>query len=299
MELNFKSKSVEGERLDRFIASRLEKMSRARIQSLIKDGHITLNGCAAKPGRLLVAGDLISVIIPDPVTADAQPENIPLEVLHEDEHIIVINKPHGLVVHPAAGNPSGTLVNALLHHCKSLSGIGGVQRPGIVHRLDKDTSGCLVAAKSDTAHHCLCESFAERKVTKIYLAVVNGRPPSSQGRIENNIARNPNDRQKMAIVMPPRGKSAVTEYSVRCPRGDASLVECRIFTGRTHQIRVHMKSLGTPILGDPIYARPSRQKVTAPRLMLHAWKLGFPHPVNDEPLLFESSPPPEFKPWIE
>jgi len=299
MELNFESKSVEGERLDRFIASKLEKMSRARIQSLIRDGHITLNGSAAKPGRLLVSGDLISVIIPDPVTADAQPENIPLEVLHEDEHIIVINKPHGIVVHPAAGNPSGTLVNAFLHHCESLSGIGGVERPGIVHRLDKDTSGCLVAAKSDTAHHGLCESFAEHKVTKIYLAVVDGRPPSSEGRIENNIARNPNDRQKMTIVMPPRGKTAVTEYSVRCPRGDASLVECRIFTGRTHQIRVHMKSLGTPILGDPVYARASRQKVAVPRLMLHAWKLGFTHPVNGEALLFESSPPPEFKSWLE
>ena len=299
MELNYTAPTGEGERLDRFIASKLGEMSRARIQALIKDGHITLNGSATKPGRLLVNGDLISVIIPDPVPAEAQPENIPLEVLHEDDHIIVINKPHGLVVHPAAGNPNGTLVNALLHHCKSLSGIGGVKRPGIVHRLDKDTSGCMVAAKTDAAHHCLCESFAEHKVTKIYLAIVEGCPPSRSGRIENNIARNPNDRLKMAVVIPPMGKPAITEYSVRSPRGDASLVECRIFTGRTHQIRVHMKSLGTPILGDPVYARPAKQKVAVPRLMLHAWKLGFRHPVHGGPLLFENAPPPEFNPWLE
>ena len=227
MELNYTAQPGEGERLDRFIASKLAEMSRARIQALIKDGHITLNGSTAKPGRLLVSGDLISVIIPDPVPAEAQPENIPLEILHEDNHIIVINKPHGLVVHPAAGNPDGTLVNALLHHCKSLSGIGGVERPGIVHRLDKDTSGCMVAAKTDAAHHCLCESFAGHKVKKIYLAIVEGCPPSRSGRIENNIARNPNDRQRMAVVIPPLGKPAITEYSVRSPRGDASLVECR------------------------------------------------------------------------
>ena len=299
MELNYTAQPGEGERLDRFIASKLAEMSRARIQALIRDGHITLNGSTAKPGRLLVSGDLISVIIPDPVAAEAQPENIPLEILHEDNHIIVINKPHGLVVHPAAGNPDGTLVNALLHHCKSLSGIGGVERPGIVHRLDKDTSGCMVAAKTDAAHHGLCESFAGHKVTKVYLAIVEGCPPSRSGRIENNIARNPHDRQRMAVVMPPLGKPAITEYSVSSPRGDASLVECRIFTGRTHQIRVHMKSLGTPILGDPIYARPAKQKVPAPRLMLHAWKLGFPHPVDGKPLLFENEPPPEFNPWLE
>ncbi|MCP4847565.1 MAG: RluA family pseudouridine synthase [Verrucomicrobiaceae bacterium] len=299
MEFRYTAQDGESERLDRFISSKLAEMSRARIQALIRDGHITLNGSSTKPGRLLVNGDFISIIIPDPVPSEAKPENIPLEILHEDDHIIVINKPHGLVVHPAAGNPDGTLVNALLHHCKSLSGIGGVERPGIVHRLDKDTSGCMVAAKTDVAHHGLCESFAKHKVTKVYLAIVEGCPPSPSGRIENNIARNPHDRQKMAVVMPPLGKSAITEYSVNSPRGDASLVECRIFTGRTHQIRVHMKSLGTPILGDPIYARPAKQKVTAPRLMLHAWKLGFNHPVHGEALLFKNEPPPEFNPWLE
>ncbi len=299
MELKYIAKDGENERLDRFIASELGEISRARIQSLIKDAHITLNGAPTKPGRLLTCGDLISVHIPAPVSPDAQPENIPLEILHEDEHIIVINKPHGLVVHPAAGNPNGTLVNALLHHCESLSGIGGVERPGIVHRLDKDTSGCMVAAKTDTAHHHLCASFAAHKVDKIYMAIVDGCPPSLSGRIENRIARNPHDRQKMAIVMPPAGKPAITEYTVNSPRGDASLVECRIYTGRTHQIRVHMKSLGTPIIGDPIYARPTKQKVTAPRLMLHAWKLGFSHPVTGEKLLFENTPPPEFNPWLD
>ena len=220
-------------------------------------------------------------------------------ILFEDNHIIVVNKPHGLVVHPAAGNQTGTLVNALLHHCKELSGIGGVERPGIVHRLDKDTSGCLVAAKSDASHKALVEDFSNRKINKIYLAVVDGLPALGSGRIENHIARDPRDRQKMSIVQPPRGKTAITEYETKIESREASLVMCKLLTGRTHQIRVHMKSLGNPILGDPIYSRISKQKIKVGRLMLHAWKLGFTHPITGVQLEFTSDLPKEFSAWAD
>ncbi len=298
MEFQIENAPERPLRLDRFLADRLPGLSRARVQSLIRDGSITIDDRQTKPKHLLSAGETVRVTIPEPAAEELIPQDIPLDVLFEDEHLIVLNKPHGLVVHPAAGNPDGTLVNALLYHCDTLSTAGEADRPGIVHRLDKDTSGCLVAAKSDTAYHKLVEGFAGREMTKIYLAVVEGRPAHDSGRIENRIGRNPNDRQKMAILPPPAGKSAVTDYEVRNPRQDASLVECRLHTGRTHQIRVHMKSLGTPILGDPIYARPARQKVAASRLMLHAWKLGFPHPVSGEAMQFESEPPAAFDPWL-
>ena len=212
MELKVEESNLEYDRIDRFLAIKLPDLSRSRLQSLIKEGHIKLNGKKTKPSQPIGSGDIIKVIIPPLQEALAQPEEIDLEVLFEDEHLIVVNKPHGLVVHPAAGNPSGTLVNALLHHCKELSGIGGVERPGIVHRLDKDTSGCLVAAKSDASHKKLVEYFSERQINKIYLAVVDGIPALDSGRIENNIARDPRDRQKMAVVQPPRGKVAITEY---------------------------------------------------------------------------------------
>ena len=202
-------------RIDRFLAEKLPDLSRSRLQSLIKDGHITLNGNPTKSKQPISEGDIIKITIPALTQPEAKPEDIKLNILYEDEHLVVINKPHGLVVHPAAGNPDGTLVNALLHHCNHLSGIGGVERPGIVHRLDKDTSGCLVAAKSDTAHRHLAESFANRQVNKLYLAVVNGCPNIESGKIENHIARNPKDRQKMAVVTPPRGKLAITNYSVK------------------------------------------------------------------------------------
>ena len=298
MEFTIANAADAGGRIDRFLAGCLPELSRARLQALIRDGHVRLNGAPTKPSHPLAVGDSIAVTIPQAQPARAEPQDIPLTILHEDEHLIVVDKPHGLVVHPAAGNFDGTLVNALLHHCGDLSEIGGVQRPGIVHRLDKDTSGCLVAAKNDASHRFLVEAFAGRKVSKTYLAVVEGRPPNDSGRIENNIARSPRDRQKMAIVPPPAGKVAITDYAVRAPLGDASLVECTLHTGRTHQIRVHMKSLGCPILGDPIYAKPARQAVPVPRLMLHAWKLGFTHPIGGLPVHFESPPPPEFQPWL-
>ncbi len=286
-------------RIDRFLAEKLPDLSRSRLQSLIKDGHITLNGNPTKSKQPISEGDIIKITIPALTQPEAKPEDIKLNILYEDEHLVVINKPHGLVVHPAAGNSDGTLVNALLHHCNHLSGIGGVERPGIVHRLDKDTSGCLVAAKSDTAHRHLAESFANRQVNKLYLAVVNGCPNIESGKIESHIARNPKDRQKMAVVTPPRGKLAITNYSVKKKSDTASLIECQLLTGRTHQIRVHMKSLGNPILGDPIYSRTAKQNVQVPRLMLHAWKLSFIHPETKEEMNFQSEHPAEFNDWMD
>jgi 23S rRNA pseudouridine1911/1915/1917 synthase len=203
-------------------------------------------------------------------------------------------------VHPAEGNPDGTLVNALLHHIDDLSGIGGEMRPGIVHRLDKDTSGCMVVAKHDLSHRRLTEAFSERRLTKIYLAVINGLPKESSGRIQNRIGRHPVDRKRMAILYDGAGKEAVTEWTKLGQHQGCAFIQNRLLTGRTHQIRVHMKeTLGFPILGDPIYGHPSRQKVLVPRLMLHAWKLAFQHPIHDQPMSFESAIPPEFEPWVK
>ncbi len=290
-----------GERLDRFLHARLPELSRARLQDLIRDGHALLNGKTSKPGAALKAGDHISLTLPEPEpAARLVAQDIPVTILHEDADILVIDKPAGLVVHPAAGNPDGTLVNALLHHCDDLSGIGGEARPGIVHRLDKDTSGCIVVAKHDRAHRRLTEAFADRRVAKTYLAVVNGVPREAAGRLQNFIGRHPVDRKRMAILYDGAGKEAVTEWERLTVHQDCALIRCRLLTGRTHQIRVHMKEgLGYPILGDPIYGHPSRQKIKTPRLMLHAWRLAFNHPLSERPLAFEASIPPEFSPWIE
>ena len=289
-----------GQRLDHFLQSQLPDLSRTRLQSLIKDGHVLLNDRSTKPNTALKSGDRITVTIPEAVPVAILPQDIPLDVLFEDEHLIVINKPDGLVVHPAAGNPDGTLVNALLHHCKNLSGIGGELRPGIVHRLDKETSGCLVAAKHDLAHTRLTAAFSDRSISKIYLAAVNGMPAATSGRIENRIGRHPVDRKRMALIdNPDTSKEAITEWRPLSAHKGCALIECRLLTGRTHQIRVHMReSLKTPILGDTIYAQPQRQILQMPRLMLHAWKLAFTHPITGQALSFEAKVPPEFAPWI-
>ena len=287
------------QRLDHFLQHQLTDLSRTRIQALIKDGHIQLNGKATKANTALKLGDAIAIEIPEPVSTQIIAQDIPLEVLFEDEHLIVINKAPGMVVHPAAGNPDGTLVNALLHHCKNLSGIGGELRPGIVHRLDKETSGCLVAAKHDIAHTRLTQAFTDRTITKIYLAVVNGIPGMREGRIENRIGRHPVDRQRMAVLHDETvSKEAVTEWKMIGEHAGCALIECRLHTGRTHQIRVHMKeNLHAAILGDTIYAQPQRQTVQASRLMLHAWKLAFVHPVTAQAMSFEAAVPGEFGPW--
>lgn len=289
-----------GERFDKHLARRLPDLSRSRLQDLIKDGHATLNGKPAKVGTALKQGDAIHLTIPEVAPVEIKAQDIPLTILFEDSDIVVLDKAPGLVVHPAEGNPDGTLVNALLHHIDDLSGIGGEMRPGIVHRLDKDTSGCMVVAKNDIAHRRLTEAFAERRISKTYLAVVNGVPREQGGRIQNYIGRHAVDRKRMAILLDGAGKEAVTEWKILSTHQGCALIQCRLLTGRTHQIRVHMKeALQCPILGDPIYGHPSRQRVPTPRLMLHAWKLAFNHPIHDQPMAYEAKLPHEFEPWMK
>lgn len=288
-----------GQRLDKHLTGRLPDLSRARIQDLLRDGHITLNGRPAKASATVRAGDTLSVTIPEAAPVSVIAQDIPLEILFEDKDILVLNKPPGLVVHPAAGNPDGTLVNALLHHCDDLSGIGGEMRPGIVHRLDKDTSGCMVVAKNDIAHRRLSEAFAERRLSKIYLAAINGLPKETSGRIQTMLGRHPVDRKRMATLYDGSGKEAVTEWQQLSVYKGSALIRCKLFTGRTHQIRVHMReTVGYPILGDPIYGNPKRQILPVTRLMLHAWRLSFQHPIHDQPMNFEATVPEEFAPWM-
>ena len=263
-----------GMRLDHFMAEHVPRLSRSRLQALIKDGHITVNSASARASLKLRAGDEIRFDEPPATPDTTEPEDIALNILYEDDDLIVINKPPGLVVHPAVGHRSGTLVNALLHHCDALSGIGGVERPGIVHRLDKETSGCLVAAKNDVAHQSLVQQFAGREVTKIYLALAAGRFARKTGVIDAPIGRHPMHRQRMAVVKPEHGREAKTSWRVLAELAAGTLVECTLHTGRTHQIRVHLKHLGHPLLGDSIYGKAAG----FPRQMLHAWKLGFLHP---------------------
>ena len=289
------------DRLDAWLASEISDLSRSRIQELIREQHILLNGKPAKPRDSVKAGASVSIVIPEAVPDIAAPQDIPLDVIFEDEHLLVLHKEHGIVVHPAPGNPDGTLVNALLHHCKGqLSGIGGVERPGIVHRLDKDTSGCLVVAKTDPAHQSLVTQFSERStMEKLYLAVTHGIPIPEKDTIFTHIGRHPVNRQKMAVVNPPGGKTAITDYEILAtdPATKTALVLCHLHTGRTHQIRVHLHHKGTPVLGDPIYGK--KHEVPTPRLMLHAWKLAFDHPVTRKKLHFTAPPPPEFQPWLD
>ena len=288
------------DRLDAYLAAKLPDLSRSRIQALIREQYILLNGKSAKPRDSVKSGDSISVAIPEAVPDIAAPQDIPLDILYEDDHILVLHKEHGIVVHPAPGNPDGTLVNALLHHCKGqLSGIGGVERPGIVHRLDKDTSGCLVVAKTDIAHQSLTTQFSERStMEKLYLAVTHGIPPKEKDTIFTHIGRHPVNRQKMAVITPPAGKTAITDYETLAtdPATKTALVLCHLHTGRTHQIRVHMHHIGTPILGDPIYGK--KHELPTPRLMLHAWQLSFDHPVSGKKLHFTAPPPEDFRPWL-
>ncbi len=281
-----------GNRLDRFLAAAVEHLSRSRIQALIRDGHVLVNQRSAKPSEALRSQDVVSWEEPAPVSLELAPEAMALSILFEDERLLVLNKPAGLVIHPAPGNEAGTLVNALLAHCPTLSGIGGVRRPGIVHRLDKETSGCLVVAKDDVAHRSLSAQFAARETHKIYLAVVIGRPREASGLIDAPIGRHPVQRKKMAIVPAPRGRTAQTRYRVvRELEPPLTLIECQLLTGRTHQIRVHLKSLGCPVAGDPVYGRG---RVAFERHLLHAWKLGFSHPCTGERLDFIAPPPGDF-----
>src|SRR6476660_2759698 len=277
-----------GQRLDRVLVQALPAFSRSRLQALIRDGFVTVNGNAARPRDLVRAGDVIEWREPEISKIESQPEPMDLEILFEDDDLLVLNKPAGLVVHPGAGHQQHTLVNALLAHCKNLSGIGGKERPGLVHRLDKETSGLLVIAKNDTTHRDLSKQFAERTIGKTYLALIAGTPRKSSGTIDAPIARHPVHRHRMSIARR-SGRSAKTEYRVVRSSGDRSLVECVIHSGRTHQIRVHLHHLGHPVLGDKIYA--PRFANNFARQMLHAWKLGFRHPRTGVPFLFTPPPP--------
>lgn len=282
---------VPAPRLDAWLAERCPDLSRARLQKLIKDGHVRVGGAAAKPSAKIHPGDQVDVEIPPAVPCDILPEDIALEIILEDEHLLAINKPPGLVAHPAPGHPSGTLVNAILHHCSGrLSGIGGIERPGIVHRLDKDTSGIMLIAKTDAAHRSLALQFARREMQKKYFALASGTPALDSGRIEEPIARHPVDRQRMAVV--PGGRRAITLYRVIERFREASLLECTILTGRTHQIRVHLQWLRCPVLGDAVYGRKS---TAAPRQMLHAHELEFVHPADGRTIRLNAPLTPDFE----
>ena len=278
-------------RLDHFLARQLPEYSRSRLQQLIRTGFVQLNSATTRPRQVLRSGDEIELTEPPVEKIEAQPEPIPLEILFEDDDLIVINKPAGLVVHPGAGHRQHTLVNALLSHCTTLSGIGGKERPGIVHRLDKETSGCLVVAKNDTTHRELSRQFAKRIVEKVYLALVAGKLRKESGVIEEKIGRHPVHRQRMSVASS-RGRAAKTEYRVVRSGDNASLVECRLHSGRTHQIRVHLHHLGHPVLGDKVYA--TRAAKDFPRQMLHAWKIGFRHPGSGAWENFEAPLPDDF-----
>ena len=287
-----------GQRLDKALAD-ASGLSRERIKALIGEGAVMMDGQAvAQPSAKAGAGAAWAIRVPAPATAQAAPQDIALAVVYEDDALIVIDKPAGLVVHPAAGNLDGTLVNALLHHCRGqLSGIGGVARPGIVHRIDKDTSGLLVVAKTDVAHEGLARQFADHSITRAYRAITAGVPMPASGTIRGSIGRSSHDRKKMALVEDGRGKHAVTHYRVLSALDAAALVECRLETGRTHQVRVHLASMGHSLLGDPVYGRcpPRLRPVLAAlgfrRQALHAAELGFIHPVDARALHFTSPTP--------
>jgi 23S rRNA pseudouridine1911/1915/1917 synthase len=288
-----------GWRLDRALAALVPTLSRERLKALIRSGAVESAGKLVRDPATKVRGEeAIRVAVPEPRPAHNEAQDIPLRVAFEDEHLLIVDKPAGLVVHPAAGNLDGTLVNALLHHCGgSLSGIGGVARPGIVHRIDKDTSGLLVVAKTDIAHEALSRQFAAHSIDRRYLAIVSGTPKSGHGTIDAPLARSAANRKKIAIVQGSRGKRAATHWSRLEILKDAALVECRLETGRTHQVRVHMASIGHPLLGDPVYGGSGKKhgkllkELQFHRQALHAAELGFTHPVTRHRLSFSSAMP--------
>jgi len=296
--------ALRGERLDRAIATRLPELSRSRVQALLEAGRILVDGRPGRASQRLKGGESLEVSVPPPEPALPEPEDLPLTILHQDRDLLVLDKPAGLVVHPAAGHSRGTLVNALLHHVSGLSGVGGVLRPGIVHRLDKETSGCLVVAKNDAALHALQRAFQARSVEKTYLALVHGQPPDT-GRLETLHARHPRDRKRFT-GRAKIGKPAITTWRVRTRLDGAALLEVGLETGRTHQIRVHLSELGHPLLGDTLYggtkkgdARVKAVQARLGRQALHAWKLVFPHPRTGKPVRCEAPIPADLRAAIE
>jgi 23S rRNA pseudouridine1911/1915/1917 synthase len=299
--------ALDGARIDRCLAELHPAWTRSRVRKLIDGGHVALDGRSAKAATVVRAGGTIVVLEPPPAPLSSEAEDIHLEIVFEDGDLLVLDKPAGLVIHPAAGNPRGTLVNALLHHCRDLSGIGGVERPGIVHRLDKDTTGLMVVAKTDRAHLALSIAFRQRRVEKTYLAICYGLPAEGDGVIDAPIRRHPVDRQRMAVARD--GRSARTLYHLEEPFADTALLSCRLVTGRTHQIRVHLAHIGHALVGDPVYSGRQWRNLretpvqaacrSFPRQALHAWQLGFVHPVTQAELRFEAPPPPDMADLIE
>ncbi|MBV6392192.1 MAG: Ribosomal large subunit pseudouridine synthase D [Anaerolineales bacterium] len=287
------------DRLDKYLVSRLPEFSRARIQGLIADGFVTVNGAAAKKaGQSIEDGDDIEVRIPPPMPGGLVAENIPLDIVFENDDLLVVNKPAGMVVHPAAGHLSGTLVNAVLGYDPDLEGIGGEERPGLVHRLDKDTSGLIVLAKNERAHNWLQDQFRLRKVEKTYLALVDGKPKTPAGRVEAPIGRDPSHRKKMAILQPGKGREAVSEYKTLESFKKHTLLEVHPLTGRTHQIRLHCQFLGCPIVGDAVYGKRN-PSLEIKRHFLHAAKLKIVLPGESTPRTFEADLPVELKVVLE
>ena len=281
--------------MDRWLSENLTDVSRSRVQKLIENGNVFLNAqvCSSKKAKI-VSGDRIEVTIPEPKKLDLTPENIPLDILYEDEHLIIINKPAGMVVHPAPGHYTGTLVHALLYHCDTLAGIGGVERPGIVHRLDKDTTGAIVVAKSDRAHQDLQAQIKVKTARREYWGIVYGAFSAESGKIDLPISRHPSDRQKMAVVPPEKGREAVTHWQVLERIGNYSLMQFLLETGRTHQIRVHCAHLGHPLLGDNTYGSNRSLKVNLSGQALHARQLSLIHPVTRESIEAIAPIPAEF-----
>ena len=280
----------QGERIDKVVSSLNKDWSRSLVQLWIKEGHVKVNGEVVKANFKCPLDASIEIAIPDPEELDVEAEDLNLDIAYEDQDVIVVNKPKGMVVHPAPGHSSGTMVNGLMHHCKDLSGINGVMRPGIVHRIDKDTSGLLMVAKNDLAHEHLVNQLVEKTVTRKYTAVVHGNIPHEYGTIDAPIGRDPKDRQRMTVV--DNGKKAVTHFRVLDRYEDFTLVECELETGRTHQIRVHMKYIGYPLAGDPKYG--PRKTLPLNGQALHAGTLGFVHPRTEEYMEFHADLPEEF-----
>jgi len=291
----FQHTGESAERLDKFLVSRLPEFSRARLQGLIADGFVLVNGePAKKSGQMLEAGAAVEIRIPPPVPSGLIPENIPLDIIFENNDLLVVDKPAGMVVHPAAGHDSGTLVHAVLGYDPEIEGIGGEERPGVVHRLDKETSGLILLAKNDNAHHWLQDQFRLRQVEKTYLALVDGAPPTPSGRVEAAIGRDPSHRKQMAVLPPGKGRESVSEYKTREKFAHHTLLEFRPHTGRTHQIRLHCAFLGCPIVGDKVYGRKN-PTVEIHRHFLHAAKLKIILPGEKQPRIFEAPLPGELE----
>ncbi len=283
----------QNERLDKYLSSQANDWSRTQIQQWMKDGNLTVNGDSVKSNYKCKLGDIINLQVPEPQLLDVIPEKMDLDIVYEDEHVLVVNKPRGMVVHPAPGHLTGTLVNGLMDHCKDLSGINGVLRPGIVHRIDKDTSGLLMVAKNDKAHESLVNQLKDKTTTRIYKAIVHGVISHDHGTIDAPIGRDKQDRQSMTVT-DENSREAVTHFTVLERLKDFTLIECRLETGRTHQIRVHLKYIGYPLAGDPKYGPPRTLKLPIQGQALHAAMLGFTHPATNERLTFEKDVPDDF-----